>query len=72
MDVYFGAEALVRLGDKRAITVLEHGINNFATDSRWSWTKASMEKRGQKFPDDHEDYKHLKECLKKLKKQKID
>lgn len=70
MDVYSGARALVNLGDKRAIPVLEHAIENFATDSRWSWTKVPMEKDGQKFPDDHQDYQYLKECLEKLKKKK--
>ncbi len=70
MDVYSGADALVKLGNKRAIPVLEQTINNFANDSRWSWGKDEMRRRGFKFPDDHQDYKHLKECLAALKKQK--
>lgn len=70
MDVHFGARALVNLKDKRSISVLEQTIKNFATDSRWNWTKASMEKDGQRFPDDHQDYKYLKECVEELKRQK--
>ncbi len=70
VDVFFGADALVKLGGKRAIPVLEQLILNFANDSRWSWCKSEMEKDGQKFPEDHEDYKHLKKCLEALKKQK--
>ncbi|MBI4351084.1 MAG: hypothetical protein HY550_06575 [Elusimicrobia bacterium] len=70
MDVLAGTRYLLKLGDKRAIPVLEHLIENFANDSRWSWAKAQMAERGQKLPEDHQDYKHLKECLKKLKKQK--
>jgi hypothetical protein len=53
MDVFCGARNLTKLGDKRAIPVLEQAIKNFATDSRWNWTKERMKQRGQKFPDDH-------------------
>ncbi len=70
MDVYFGADALVKLGDKRAISVLEQTLNNFSNDSRWAWGKPEMLRRGLKFPDDHQDYKHLQKCLADLKKQK--
>lgn len=69
-DISLGAKALVKLGDKRAIPVLEHTIENFANDSRWSWAKIPMEKDGEKFPDDYLFYKQLKECLEELKKQK--
>ncbi len=70
MDIYTGADVLVKLGDKRAIPVLEQMISNFAQDSRWRWSKDRMAERGQKLPDDHQDYKHLKKCLEAIKKQK--
>jgi hypothetical protein len=69
MDVFFGAEYLARLGDARAIPVLERMIENFAVDSRWTWTQKRMEARGEKYPDDHQDYKHLKQRLKELKEK---
>ncbi len=69
MDVSAGARLLVQLGDARAIPVLERMIDNFAVDSRWTWTQERMEARGEKYPDDHMDYKHLKQCLKDLKKK---
>ncbi len=57
------------IGDARAIPVLERMIGNFAVDSRWTWTQERMEAPGEKYPDDHMDYKHLKQCLKDLKKK---
>jgi len=73
MDVSAGARLLVQLGDARAIPVLERMIGNFAVDSRWTWgdgaIQKDMEEQGQKYPDDHMDYKHLKQCLKDLKKK---
>jgi len=70
MDISCGARNLVRIGDKRAIPVLEQAIANFANDSRWKWVKPEMTKKGMKYPDDHPDYKHLRKRLEELKRQK--
>jgi HEAT repeat protein len=70
MDIMCGIRALVKLGDKKAIPILEQTIANFANDSRWSWSRKEIERNGRKFPEEHPDYKSLKKCLRKLKNQK--
>lgn len=72
-DVIWAAEILAEFKAKEAVPELENVLANFAKDPRWNWIPKENQdysNGNKRFPEDTRDYKHLQECLKKLKGEK--
>lgn len=74
-DVRWAIAILAAFEAREAIPEFERSIANFSKDERWrrilvyypDYSNGKL-----RFPEDVEDYKHLKECLKKLKGENYD
>jgi len=65
-DAVWAAEFLAEFGDKGAVAPIEELLKNFTTDARWAEVLKNYTGT-KKMPENAYDYKHIQECLKKLK-----